>query len=497
MAITFNTNLAALGAQRNISNSSNAASSSLNKLSSGSRIPTAKDDAAGLAVGSKLKSEIAGLTQAANNAGQATSLLQIADGALSTIGDVLQRMKTLAVQSSSGQLDDASRSLLNQEFTNLKSEIDRVAGITNFNGTKLLSGTTTTTGAATALGNANNFVQVADGFESFKFGENAVAGAVKIGYVAATRTLTATNVATGVSQSMVLDGAPILEDAPVKVNFSMLDMEVTLNEDFSKSTNITGVNTATPAGGTLAITAGTITVSNLVQNADNPVDFTAIAASTVTWTVTDTGAATATITIDGQAFNSVTTTDLESTGAKSVVLADANGNSFTLGFTVGTAADDSETALTMNLVEFGQYVGVNSTNTVTKDFSFKVGTGVTANDNIAFSVNAANTKALALDTNTISTAANADAAIGAVNAAISAIASRRAEVGASQSRLEFAANSISVSIENTSAAASAIMDVDVSAEITTFTNKNVLMQAGISLLGQANQQPALLLRLLQ
>lgn len=494
MAITFNTNLAALGAQRNISNSSNAASSSLNKLSSGSRIPTAKDDAAGLAVGSKLKSEIAGLTQAANNAGQATSLLQIADGALSTIGDVLQRMKTLAVQSSSGQLDDASRSLLNQEFSNLKSEIDRVAGITNFNGTKLLSGTTTVTAGATGLGNAANFVQVADGFEGFKFGENAVPGAVKISYVAATRTLTATNLSTpNVTQSVVLPATNIVEGTPEKVTFSMLDLEISLNEDFSKTTNIGATNVGTVAVSTGAV--ANMSIKGITQGANNPIDVTAINAAVTLAFAAGSGTATA-MTVAGKTLTAVAAVDLTTTGVKNVVMADTDGNQIEFEFEVTTAIAGTST-VSIAYAEAGQFVGVNATNTDSKDFSFKVGTGVTANDNIGFSVNAANTKALALDTNDVTTAARADVAIGAVNAAISAIASRRAEVGASQSRLEFAANSISVSIENTSAATSAIMDVDVSAEITTFTNKNVLMQAGISLLGQANQQPALLLRLLQ
>jgi flagellin len=114
MPITFNTNLAALTSQRYLGIASDKTQSSLAKLSSGSRVPQAKDDAAALAIGSKLKAEVAGLTQASNNASQAVSLLQIADGALSTIGDILVRQKTLAVQASSGQLSDADRSLLNQ-----------------------------------------------------------------------------------------------------------------------------------------------------------------------------------------------------------------------------------------------------------------------------------------------------------------------------------------------------------------------------------------------
>ncbi|RYG60146.1 MAG: hypothetical protein EON60_08155 [Alphaproteobacteria bacterium] len=494
MPITFNTNLAALGAQRNISISSNAASSSLSKLSSGSRIPQAKDDAAGLAIGSKLKSEIAGLTQAANNTGQAISLLQIADGALATIGDVLQRMKTLAVQSSSGQLDDSSRALLNQEYTNLKSEVDRVAGITNFNGTKLLSGQTTVTGGAVGITGGVNVLEVADGFEGFEFAENVNGGALQVTYDATTRVMSVKDMTTGITDTATLSSGAILEDVGEAVKFNTLGVTINLNEDFDKTASIVvAASTSTNAD----ITASTIKINSVTQSKTNPFDFSDIAAAlTVTFTTTDAEAATAAATIGGVSFSSVITTDLTATGAKTLTLADANGNQIEIGYTVATAVTDAD-AQVFTVNDVGNYVGTNAANVANKDFSFKVGTGVTANDSIAFSVNKADTVALGLNTSGIATAATADAAIGAVNSAITAIASRRAEVGAAQSRLDFASTSISVAIENTSAATSAIMDVDVSAEITNFTNKNVLMQAGISLLGQANQQPALLLRLLQ
>jgi flagellin len=126
-----------------------------------------------------------------------------------------------------------------------------------------------------------------------------------------------------------------------------------------------------------------------------------------------------------------------------------------------------------------------------------VGTGVTSNDSITVALNAATTSTLAISTSTVTTAGNADTAIGLLNSAINTISSNRASVGAAQSRLDFASNSIAVAIENFTAATSALVDVDVSAEITEFTSQNVLLQAGISLLAQANQQPSLLLRLLQ
>jgi flagellin len=625
MAITFNTNLAALGAQRNIGIASNAASSSLSKLSSGSRIPQAKDDAAGLAIGSKLKSEVAGLTQASNNAAQAISLLQIADGALSTLGDILQRMKALAVQSSSGQLDDASRSLLNQEFTNLQSEVDRVANVTNFNGTTLLAGSTKVTSktnelaaySATNAGNTKNLI--GDGFESIDFADSVNTGAIKIDYNTTGRVLTVKDLVNNKTQSITLDAGAIAAGDTETYNFGDLGVKITLNSNFDKTVAIAGANvastsaaagsfTVTPSVTTYGLTGGTsiaTTISNISFNGTGANEIasglldgvtTALsgavgtvalgnvtvgghtfsttttnnlgAAGTYSWVLSDgqgnsftvqsvvtgtyvgtasgnlalastagkiestgTGAnapavtkiveaaspdafdfgqldnarvainltsasaATASITINGTAFTSAAV-DLTSTGVKTFTLADADGNSFDVQFNVTKAFVNGGSAQ-IDLGQLGQIVSSTQVTSGSTTFNFKVGTGTTVNDKIGFSLTSATTTALGINGDSITTAANADTAIGHVNAAITSVASRRADVGAAQSRLDFASNSISVAIENTTAAQSALLDVDVSAEITNFTNENVLMQAGISLLSQANQQPALLLRLLQ
>src|SRR6185503_17648973 len=113
---------------------------SLAKLSAGTRILAAKDDAAGLAVGSRLALDVAGLKQASVNAGQAVSMLQIADGAMSKVNDILSRMKALAVQAGSGQLSTTDRGMLDTEFQQLMSEVTRIAGATEFSGTQLVNG---------------------------------------------------------------------------------------------------------------------------------------------------------------------------------------------------------------------------------------------------------------------------------------------------------------------------------------------------------------------
>ena len=139
-----------------------ASASSLAKLSSGSRVPTAKDDAASLAIGSRVESEIAGLKQASTNASQATSLLQIADGAMGEISDILVRQSTLAIQSSSGQLSDTERAIIDSEFQELTSEVDRIALDTEFNGNQLLVGgdVTKTVDELTAGGLAAKGIEV-------------------------------------------------------------------------------------------------------------------------------------------------------------------------------------------------------------------------------------------------------------------------------------------------------------------------------------------------
>lgn len=133
-------NIAAFNAQGNINRASDSASASIARLSSGSRITRASDDVAGLATGTALRTQVTTLRTALANAAQGSSLLQVADGALGQIVDILQRQKAIAVQASSGQLTDTNRSLLNQEFASLTAEVDRIASSTNFNGVNLLAG---------------------------------------------------------------------------------------------------------------------------------------------------------------------------------------------------------------------------------------------------------------------------------------------------------------------------------------------------------------------
>jgi flagellin len=161
MALTVNTNVGSLNAQRNLSNSQSALQKSMQRLSSGLRINSAKDDAAGLAISDRMTSQIRGLNQAVRNANDGISLAQTAEGALSETTNVLQRMRELAVQSANGTNTTADRSSLNAEFSQLQSEIDRIANNTKFNGQVLLAGGFSTTGMSFQIGaDANQTISV-------------------------------------------------------------------------------------------------------------------------------------------------------------------------------------------------------------------------------------------------------------------------------------------------------------------------------------------------
>jgi len=384
MALTILSNYAADVAHRNLLKTSTMAAASLAKLSSGQRIVTAKDDAASLAIGSRLAGEISAYAQAGVNAGQAASMLQIADGAFATGGDILNRMKALAVQSSSGQLSDTERGILDTEYQALKNEIIRIGNDTEFNGVKLIAGSESVTQAASLNGD--------EGVDS------VVAS---------------------------------------------------------------GVGTGTMTLGVTATTGGNVT-------------FTATDADGVVYTGT----------VSSSAF---TSNQLTTPSSITLTSSDANEHG-TVTLNLNTALSNATTIATANTT----VAGSNTTS-----LTFKVGTGtVAAEDDLTISVDSLVSIGNSLASN-IATSGAAGTAIGEVSTAITDLATARSNIGASQSRLDFAQANIATTQENDNAAKSQLLDVDVASEMTKFSSAQVLQQAGVSMLAQANQLPQTLLRLFQ
>ena len=484
MALNVISNYAANVAHRYLSISDRMLTSSLTKLSSGTRVVSAKDDAASMAIGSRLNAEVQAQKQARVNAIQATSMLQIADGAMAKVSDILVRMKTLAVQSGSGQLSNTERSFLDTEYQSLLSEIDRIAADTEFNGVAMVSGSTNTSTSLNSQSAANNVIQAADGFQSIVLGNSVGADSLLIGYDSTTNVLTVTNLTEGTSQGIDIGSTAIAVNAEQIIDFSTLGIVITLNSAFDKGTDIDPTNSFTLGG------AGTGTITNvqisLADSTTSVIDLAAISGS-----VDATSAAATLFTIG--AFTG--TVDATSTGSKTVAMSDGTSD-FTLTFDVGTAFADSGTTSAISVGDLGALVFGTTVTANTTSFTYKLGTGAVVDvDDITISVNSITAASLALNGGDITDIANSNTASTAVSAAIDTLNTARAGIGAAQNRLEFASDNLASTIENSEAARSNLMDLDVASEMTNFTSKQILVQVGISMLAQANQLPSNLLTL--
>jgi len=492
MALNVISNYAANVAHRYLMGSDAMASSSLAKLSSGSRVVSAKDDAASLAIGSRLNLTVQALKQASTNATQATSMLQVADGALAKISDILTRMKTLAVQASSGQLGTTERGIIDTEYQALLSEIDRISNNTTFNGVTLLAGSQVTSTSLNGQAGSANFVEAADGFQSIAFdasvtNTSSTTAVFTFSYDSTSHVLTATNITTGVSQGVNIGATAIAVNSTQAVTFSQLGTVVTLNSAFDKTANIAPASASafsSDSAGQIETTSITLTVA----------DAAAAALTSTVISVDATVPGTSDLTIGG--FSG--TADLSTTGTKTVTFTDSSANSFTVSFNVTTAFTANDTAASFSVGDLGTVVlGTNGNSNTT--FSYKVGPGTTVYDTVSVTVTQITTTALLLNGTLVSGSdgTNADAASTAIDGAEDTLNTARSGIGASQNRLGFAADNLATAIENADAARSSLLDLDIAAEMTMFTSKSILLQTGISMLAQANQLPSNLLRLFQ
>ena len=489
MALNIISNFAANVAHRNLIVSDRELSSSLAKLSSGRRVLSAKDDAASLAIGSRLNAEVQAQKQARVNAIQASSMLQIADGAMAMVDSILVRMKTLAVQSGSGQLSDTERTLLDTEYQALLSEVDRIAADTEFNGVAMVNGSTSTTSSVNGQSASNNLVEAVDGFTSIVFGDSVGNTSFTIAFDATTNLITLTNLTTGASQGVAIGATAIAVGSTQTVDFTTLNVVVTLGDAFDKTSDIAPTGTFTLGGsGTGAVDNTTVTLtaadaSSAVTSLDSQaivIDHTAAAATTFT------------------VGNFTGSIDMTATGSKTVLLSDGSGADFTISFTVTTAFTDSGTTSSLTVGDLGTLVFGQSATSSATTFSFKLGTGTTANvDDVTFSISSITAGALNINGGDVLTIATSDTASVNITAALDTLNTARAGIGANQNRLQFASDNLAITIENSEAARSNLLDLDVASEMTVFTGKLVLVQAGVAMLAQANQLPQNLLRLFQ
>lgn len=434
--LSVQTNVSAISAQRHLGATSNRLGTAMERLSSGFRINRAADDAAGLAVSEKLKAQIGGLHQASRNSQDGISMIQTAEGALDEVQSMMQRMRDLAVQAASDTNSQTERDNINLELGQLGKEINSISMRTKFNGQALLSGSLT----KAQLRDTSGGVAAWDGSSSV-----LTADAADTSGTSSTTNLTITDVN--------VEGAQAGRSFRLSSNTDTNEVTLTM---WSNDTSATAGEIMTAQSGQTFSVEETITLTGIAAGGSQTLNFANLG---VKITVTDTA---------GTGLDAATVTGDFAAGGNLVVdTATASGVA-----TLQTGANQGdETA-----VEF-----VNT--------ALAGGTGVRAMDTLAASLKQFATTGGA-------TRENASSLITALDNALGSISSSRATLGAAQNRLQHTIANLSTTAENLQASNSRIRDVDVATESSNMAKNQVLEQAGVSVLAQANQLPQLALKLL-
>lgn len=541
-------NLNAINANNKMNINVSGTKKATEKLSSGYQINRAGDNAAGLAISEKMRSQIRGLSQATKNANDGISLIQTAEGGLNETHSILQRMRELAVQSANGTYqDDTDREAIQLEVDALKSEIDRIASSTEYNGMKLLDGSLGGSKAVTEFGAKYGAVSTAD---------TDLVGATITSNIAGVKVTTA-YAASGKGGENALwsaDGKTLTMNLVAGETYTQKDIDnLIANATQSKDGGQTqapseisiklanGVMTASKAGDTDATVAGlratgsTADVIKLVgdkksgaHGSSDKVTFTANSygkaydtgmASKITIS-TDVAAGKENVEVtkaakpaDAAAGNPATAAEIKlhlSTGKtyteKDIenILKEAGYDySVKLEDTTNTDGDadgkiyfnvkgDAEVAITD-----GAGVGKDSVPNNGKGLTFQIVANGVEDQRVTLNVNDMSSSAIGVANADVSTQDSANAAIDMVDAAVKTVSMQRAGLGALQNRLEYTVNNLTTTNENLTAAESQIRDTDMATEMINYTKNNILQQASQAMLAQANQQPQAILQLLQ
>ena len=492
MPSIINTNVNSLTAQRQLGVSQNSMATSMARLSSGLRINSAKDDAAGLAISERFTAQIRGVNQAGRNANDGISLAQTAEGDLAQISNNLQRIRELAVQSANSTNTASDRLSLNNEATALIVENDRVAATSAFNGIKLLDGTFT----------AQNFQVGANGTASDQIAVTSIASARgnSLGVGASSSYSTAVN-------GIVITSAVGLIAGDISINgyqvgaagtdgvsnntssTSGIAVAAAINA-ISGNSNVTATVSATAVAGTTVSTFTAMVAGDILING---VDIGAIALAT---TAAGRGGQVAAAINAKTAQTGVTATVNTATGA--VALAAADGRNIDVvtkaastAANTGLGSGGAVTVVTRSRVSLsssssdGINLSAGNTDGVAK-------AGLTGAFTAATSQSGAGVSALNL-----TTAAGSLAALATVDAAIGTINSTRAALGAFQARFTSVVASLATTGENLTASRSRVQDADYAAETANLSRAQILQQAGTAMVAQANQLPQGVLALLR
>ena len=477
MGMRIQNNIAAMNAHRQLGIADAGMSKSLERLSSGYRINKAADDAAGLAISQQFRADIASFKVASRNTAEATSLLQVAEGSLDQMGNILTRLKELATQAASGN-SGSNIAKINAEANQLILEFDRIATSTEYAGTALLTGNLaagTMTGAITDSSHASEVSINGEGGSWF--------GATSTGQI---------NTGTMSAISGTLDSAiAALEDTNntwTLTNDASASGLTVSNGQMTYAATLNSATTLTITGmgedqGDIVITSSGMTTGNV--DADTLV-FDNLGLSTAT---VDPGTTAQAWTLSTSGSNLVLT---GADGTNQSVAAPTEGTGGTVDFTNLGISFDLGVEWDANDID-GMVITTSGTSG--NSMTFQIGSKNETDNQLSVSLSDAQAATLSLTADMLSSQSNAQTALGTLDTVIGTVNEQRGNVGAYMNRLTYAASNLASTIENVQAAESVIRDVDMAAEMTSFTKNQILLQAGTAMLAQANMAPQQVLAL--
>ena len=501
MAMAINTNIMSLNTQRALSQSNNSIATAMERLSSGLRINSAKDDAAGLAITNRFTSQVNGLNQAIRNANDGISLAQTAESAMQETTNLLQRMRTLAVQSANDINSSSDREALQDEVSQLIQEVDRIANTSSFGELKLLNGNFVSKKFQVGA-NANETIGVSIGStQADDLGQRyslAVAG-LESNQVA-TGAATATHPFVAETLTFVVGGSSgTTTNVSVAAGSSAQDVADAISQQVTGVTAEARTEAELTFSGATNSSVYTLSINNVT------VSFTADASATVAEVHTGLAAA---INAESSLQN------LSATGGSTLNIVDETGADIDIGY--GATGDSLGSAtIAIDSRNYGDTAGTTTTEAALAEGEESIVTGAiqlyTTDNSTSVNLDSdvgdimSTTAADATFTDTgesvstvnISTQSGANSALEVLDVAIAAIDAQRAALGAIQNRMESTIANLSSISENVSAARSRIQDADFASETAALTRAQILQQAGVAMLAQANAQPQTVLSLLQ
>lgn len=472
----INNNMSARITNKQLLRTENNLTKSMERLSSGLKINHAKDNPAGMAISNKMRAQISGLDRASSNASDGISIIQIADGALNETSSILQRIRELSVQAANDTNGLEDKKAIQKEIDSLKAEITRISTDTEYNAMPLLDGTMDTRVYAKNVSRINISDQVDPGMYQLKMDSAATqataASTAGRDYTDAAATVGAAGSISINGSSVTIEATDTYAEVYAKIREAAEIGEVTA--DLDATNNITFTSDAYGSSASATIVCSDAVLANALGFTGNYTEDATTGECTVTETKGQDAKVTLITTPGDSKFSKTATVN---TDGNKITITDSNGFSLSFLAEKGFTGD----------VDFE----------VTEMGTMTLHIGANEDQNIEVRIPEISSESLYVDEVDVTTVTGAGRAIATLDAAIAQVSEARSRLGAYQNRLEYSVSSLDAFEENMTGALSRLADVDMAEEMTTYTQQNVLNQAAISVLTQANDLPQQVLQILQ